>query len=206
MWSAGETVVWRGIFRGMVWHAHSMIVVQDSPRELALALLPGAGAVTPEGYADGKRADKRRWFFKDRPWKLEEYTWHTNRLLALVEPEKYFATMLFWDGESGNFRCYYFNFQLPIRRGPLGVDTLDLDLDLVVHPDLTCEWKDIDDYNTGLATGVILDEWAEAVEAAKVEILGKVERREYPLDGTWLNWLPDPAWPPPRLPAGWDRV
>lgn len=206
MWNVGETVWWRGIFRGRVWHAQSMIVVRDTPDEVALALLPGAEAVTPEGYADGKQQHKRRWYFKEKPWKVEPYTWHTNRLLCLVEPGKYYATMLFWDDASDNFLCYYINFQLPFTRRTHGIDSLDLDLDLIIHPDFRLVWKDLDDYDAAIAHGVILNEWTEAVEVAKPEILRKAEKREYPLDGTWLDWKPDPRWSLPKLPADWEEV
>ena len=206
MWKPGETVVWRGIYRGRVWHAQPMIVVRDTPGETALALLPGAQGVSPEGYADGKRADKRRWHFQDRPWELENYSWHTNRLLALVEPDNYYATMFFWDGAAGEFLSYYFNFQLPVKRTARGLDTLDLDLDLVVHPDYTWEWKDLDDYQAAIEAGVILPEWTKSIEAAKSEILRKIERREYPLDGSWRDWIPDPTWAAPKLPANWEQV
>jgi hypothetical protein len=28
--------------------------------------------------------------------------------------------------------------------------------------------------------------------------------RQPPLDLGWEHWLPDPSWPAPELPAGWD--
>lgn len=205
VWNPGDIVTWRGIFRQRVWHAHATIVVKDSPDALVLALLPGAQAVMPEGYVDGKRNGKRRWDFKDKPWKLEQYTWHTNRLLCLLEPEKYYATMYFWHGESNEFLCYYMNFQLPFRRSQNGIDTLDLELDLIIHPDLSFEWKDRDDYQQAIQRGVILEEWARGIDSASQEILRKLEKREYPLDGSWLDWKPERDCTPPKLPADWDR-
>ena len=206
MWNTGEIVMWRGIFRSRVWHAQSMIVVRDTPQEIALALLPDAEAVTPEGYANGKQQDKRRWFFKDKPWKLERHSWHTNRVLCLVEPGKYYATMLFWGAASGEFLCYYMNFQLPCRRGAHALDSLDLDLDLIIYPDFRLEWKDLDDYQSAIAHGVILSEWTQAIEADKSEIERKIAKREYPFDGRWLDWKPDPGWAPPKLPADWEDI
>jgi hypothetical protein len=30
--------------------------------------------------------------------------------------------------------------------------------------------------------------------------------REPPFDEDWSSWRPDPAWPAPELPTGWDLV
>jgi hypothetical protein len=30
--------------------------------------------------------------------------------------------------------------------------------------------------------------------------------REPPFDRDWTTWRPDPSWPVPILPEGWDRV
>ncbi|HEY2982302.1 MAG TPA: DUF402 domain-containing protein [Anaerolineales bacterium] len=160
----------------------------------------------PEGYADGKANGKRRWVFRDKPWKLEQYIWHTNRLLCVLEPDKYYSTMYFWNAESNEFLCYYVNFQLPFRRSLSGIDTLDLELDLVIQPDLSYEWKDQDDYERAIQGGVIPDEWRRGVALASQEVLRKIEQREYPLDGAWLGWTPDASWSAPKLPRGWDEV
>jgi hypothetical protein len=34
-------------------------------------------------------------------------------------------------------------------------------------------------------------------------VFDRINQRSYPLDGSWLDWLPDPGWVPPRLPDGW---
>jgi len=112
-WKPGNAVAWRGIYRNKVWHAQTVLVVKDTPEEIAMVLLPGAACVAPEGYLDGKDSTKRRWGFKDKDWELQDYLWRTNRLLILLEPEKYYSTMYFWDDDSNEFLCYYINFQLP---------------------------------------------------------------------------------------------
>jgi protein associated with RNAse G/E len=207
MWKPGEVITWRGIFRECVWHAMPTIVVKDTPQEIILALIPGTDCMVEENYAkSNKNSTKRRWDFKNKDWKLQKFTWHTNRLLFVIEPEKYYSTIYFWDHNSNEFLCYYINFQLPFRRNQCSIDTLDLDLDIVIHPDFSFEWKDMDDYQKGIETGVILTEWAREIETAKMEILDRLERREYPLDNSWLNWRPDPAWSAPKLPNGWDKI
>jgi uncharacterized protein DUF402 len=177
MWKPGDEIAWRGIYRNRIWHAQTVIVMQDTSEELVVALLPGTECIAPEGYLTGKNNGKHRWNFKDKIWESENYTWHTNRLLILLEPGKYYATMYFWHNTSNEFLCYYINFQLPFQRSHCGIDTLDLDLDLIINPDLSYEWKDIEDYHKAIDHEIILPEWTRAIDAAKKEILDKVERR-----------------------------
>src|ERR1044071_4427585 len=100
-WKPGEIIVWRGIFRSQLWNALTVIVVKDTPGEIVMTLLPGTECRTESDYPKGKEHAKRLWDFKDKPWKLEKYLWHTNRLLCIVEPEKYYSTILFWNQASG---------------------------------------------------------------------------------------------------------
>jgi protein associated with RNAse G/E len=206
MWKPGDVVAWRGISNGRVWHVQPTIVVKDSPEEIVLTLLPGTECIADENYPRGKKNGKRRWEFKNNDWKLEKYTWRRNRLLLLFEPEKYYSTIYFWNNTSHEFLCYYINFQVPFQRSQSSVDTLDLDLDLIINPDLSFEWKDEDDYRRAIEYGAISPEWIQGIEGAKQEIFERLEDRRYPLDGAWLNWSPDPKWSPPKLPQNWDKV
>ena len=174
--------------------------------EMVLTLLPGAECIAPEGYLDGKDSNKRRWTFKDKDWETQEYLWRNNRLLLLLEPEKYYSIIHFWDNESNEFLCYYINFQLPFQRSHCGIDTLDLDLDIVINPDLSWHWKDVDDYQKAIDQGIIPPKWTQQIDAAKKEIFEKLERRLYPFNGSWLNWKPDSSWSSPKLPANWDKI
>lgn len=205
-WKPGDAVTWRGVYRNRVWHAQTVIIVQDTPEEIVMTLLPGAECVAPEGYLNGKDSNRRRWNFKDKDWEKQNYLWRNNRLLLLLEPQKYYSTMYFWHDESNEFLCYYINFQLPFQRSHCGVDTLDLDLDLIINPDFSFEWKDEDDYQKAIDNGVIIPEWTQEIEMAKNEVVNKLEKRQYPYDGSWLNWMPDPNWLPPKLPENWDKT
>jgi len=206
LWKSGDVIVWRGIYRNQVWHAQPVIVVKDTPEEMCVTLLPGTECVAPEGYLDGKDSAKRRWSFKEKDWKLENYAWRSNRLLILLEPDTYYSTMFFWRADSNDFLLYYINFQLPFQRSHCGIDTLDLDLDLIIYPDFSFRWKDEDDYQKAIDHEVIMPEWTQAIEIAKNEIFNKLEKRQYPYDGSWLNWMPDPNWLPPKLPENWDKI
>ena len=206
MWKPGEVVSWRGIYRERVWHVQPTLVVKDSPEELVLTLLPETECSAEETYPTGKQNGNRRWDFKDSDWKLEKYTWRTNRLLLIFEPEKFYSTIYFWNHERNDFLCYYINFQLPFKRNNNSVDTLDLDLDLIINPDFSFEWKDEDDYQKAIDHGIIFPEWVQGIEDAKKDVFARLEVRQYPFDGKWLNWIPNPNWTPPTLPENWDKI
>jgi protein associated with RNAse G/E len=205
-WRCGEIIAWRGIYRKRIWHVQPTILVKDTPEEIDLTLLPGTECIAPEGYSLGKNSYQRRWDFKEKDWQSEKYSWRTNRLLLLMEPEKYYSTILFWNHESNEFLCYYINFQLPFQRNQFAVDTLDLDLDLIIHPDFSYEWNDREDYQKAIESDIIFPEWIEGIEVAKQDVFEKLQKRQYPFDGAWLNWMPDPGWSPPHLPENWDKI
>lgn len=106
MWKPGDIIVWRGIYRNRVWHVVTMIVVKDSPEEMVLALVPGAERMGERDNMNGKKSGSHRWDFKDKSWELEKFHWRTNRLLILLEPEKYYSTMYFWNDANNEFLCY----------------------------------------------------------------------------------------------------
>jgi len=206
MWKIGDVIAWRGIYRNRIWHVQPTILVRDSPYEVVTTLLPGTECIADENYPKGKKHSKRRWNFIEEDWKLEKYTWQTNRLLLLFAPEKFYSTIFFWNDLSNEFLSYYVNFQLPFKRNDCALDTLDLDLDLIIHPDFSYEWKDLDDYQNAIAHGVILPEWVQEIDLAASEIMDRLDQRQYPFDGSWLNWKPDTSLSPPKLPPNWDKI
>jgi protein associated with RNAse G/E len=206
MWKPGDVVLGRGVFNHRVWTAVPVIVVKDTSEEIAMTLLPGTECMTETDYAKGKKDGKRRWDFKYKDWNLAPFLWRTNRTLILLEPNRFYSIRLNWHQDNNQFVGYYVNFQLPFQRSRFGFDTLDLELDIVVQPDFSFEWKDVDDYEKGIEVGIILPEWAKEIENAKPEILGRLEKRHYPFDGSWLDWMPDPSWSPPRLPNDWNQI
>jgi len=209
-WQPGDTVALRGIYNQRVWYMQSAIVVRDESHEVALAVLPGAECMAPVGYINGKHGPNRSWdrwgdYLNDN-WVMGRYNWNTNRLLILLQPEKYYATIYFWKNDTDTFLCFYTNFQLPFRRSALGFDTFDLELDIVIEPDYEWYWKDKDDYDEGIERGIISHDWVRGIDAARQEVLEKIEQRLYPYDGSWLNWRPDPTWVPPTLSENWDKI
>jgi len=205
--AVGESCVLRGIVNNQVWLAQSVIVVKDEPQETVLLLLPGAKCAFPEGYTRWRSRETSgltRWQEARRtPIVLSELDWQTNRILIFLEPGKYYSCFLFWDHQTGQFACYYINFQLPYHRSHCGFDTLDLDLDIVIDPQYHWKWKDEDEYQAGIREGGIQDEWVQGIQQSQAEVFNRINTRSYPLDGAWVDWRPDPTWVPPQLPDGW---
>jgi protein associated with RNAse G/E len=207
MWEYGDVIAWRGIYRERIWHVQPTLLVKDSAEEVVLTLLPGAACIAEKTYPlKGKKSDRRRWYFVDHDWQLAKYTWKINKLLLIFEPQNFYSTILFWNHTNNDFLFYYVNFQLPFKRSTFAVDTLDLDLDLIIHPDLSYEWKDEEDYQQAISHGLILPEWSREIEKCTSEVFDRLEKRQYPFDGSWLDWMPDPGWQPPSLPENWDKI
>lgn len=209
-WKPGDTVALRGIYNQRVSYMQSALVVQDDPNEVALAILPGAECAAPDDYINGKHGTEKLWdrwgLYQKGSWDMLSYRWHTNRLLILLQPEKYYASYYFWRAGDNKFLCYYVNFQLPFRRSSIGFDTFDLELDIIIEPTYEWRWKDVEDYQRGIECGMLRDEWVQEINAAKPEIFEKLEKHQYPFDDSWLNWVPDPSWLPPKLPENWDKI
>ncbi len=207
LWNEGETALLRGVYDGHLTYVQSVRVIKDTPEETVLCTWPGAECMAPAGYLRGGHTTWDRWHeTTSHTLNLEKYAWHTNRFLTVLEPKKYFSTIYIWRADTGVFDCYYINFQLPFKRTPLGFDTLDLDLDIVIEPSYDWQWKDVEEYQHGIQTGGIKLEWIGEVERARKEIATRLQSRSYPLDGSWLNWTPNLNWPALKLPVNWDTI
>ena len=207
LWNKGDNVLLRGMYDNRPTYVQSLRVVKDTPKETALFIGPGAECAAPRNYIHHGHDAWDRWTETlGNTLHMEKYLWHTNRFLILLESEKFYSTIYIWNASSGEFVCYYINFQLPFLRTPLGFDTLDLDLDIVIEPSKKWKWKDEDEYKHAIHKGVIRSEWVREIEQAQGEVFARIEKNVYPLDASWLNWQPDPTGSLPYLPKNWNEV
>lgn len=210
-WEPGTPVVIRGIVHDRVWIAHSVTVVQDTSDLLVAYLTPGAACKIPQGLIgrkySGDANSGSRWDEQDGgPWQLADWQWQHRRALILMPPKKYYAVYLFWLETTGTFAGWYVNFQLPFRKTAWSIDTLDLEIDLIVNPDGSREWKDEAEYMVGVRRGSIPAGVAAKVEEARAEVIGLLSTSSPLFDRQWLGWQPDPAWHIPQLPPAWNIV
>jgi hypothetical protein len=190
----GETAVYRFIRNAKVRAAMPTRVVRDEDSLVALYLPIGAGAKWAIG--DGRPIRGQA----DLDWELRDHLWHTRNVLLLIRPGDWYSLELLWD-DGGRFTGWYVNIQEPLRRSPIGFDTDDLILDLVVQPDGSSAWKDEDE----LAEAVVLGRFSEP-EAAEVRRIGERVVASKPWPTGWEDWRPDAGWPVPTLPGDWARV
>jgi hypothetical protein len=210
VFGVGETVVRRDVYRGRVWSAQALRVIEDTDVALIAACRPGAQALWPSLYAkarsDGDRSVRMEAFdaMATGEWELVPGLWQDTELLLWKPPAAWFSVNAFYvpDRQGRRLRNWYVNFEHPTARTPDGFDTFDLAVDLVIDPDLTTiEWKDVDEYAHARRLGIVSDTVHQAVELARTQVLALLEDRAGPFADAdrWAAWRWDAAWPPPRL-------
>jgi len=199
-WSPGDAVVLREIWRGRVWEARPAIVVRNDP-ELQI-FYRGAGSVATipvDETGREMRLPRGDWRFAE--WQAE------RNVLSFVVPDTAHAVLALSDGPTGEFLGWYVNLEDPPRESDIGFDTTDHVLDVLIPPDRsTWTWKDEDELDEAVALGLFTSEQAEAFRAEGERAARTIIERRPPFDEPWEEWRPDPAWPRPQLPEGWDRV
>jgi hypothetical protein len=190
----GSTIVRRDVWRGQPKVAWGGIVVADEPELLALYM--------PEGSPLRFTSD---FFGEPHPWSSTD-RWRGHGVLQLQRPGELHAVWVFWTGADRDFAAWYVNIQEPFRRTRLGFDTQDLELDIVVAPRGSWRLKDDEKLEEWVERGRWTPEEVASIrgEAARVvELLGVGSRW---WGDEWADWCPEPDWPQPTLPAGWEHI
>jgi len=187
----GDEVVLRYITRhdGRVGMSWPYTVVRDGPELTALYIPTGATYMqwhTPPG---GTR-------------ELVGARWRRD-VLRLMFPGEAFSIWLFWEGEPRLFTTYYVNFEEPFRRTPIGFDTNDHTLDILVAPDFAWSWKDRDDFEALVASGHFSEEFGDELRASGERAVQAIESRAAPFSAGWETWMPPAEWPVPKLRPRW---
>ncbi len=181
-------LVLRDIWFDGIWRAHSARVVEERD-DLTVVWMPaGSEARLPAG-PDGTilRIPQPAWQLVEREIKREA--------IALIRPGVAHSMWLFF--ADGALENWYVNFEEPARRTAVGFDYSDWKLDLIIEPDGRRRWKDEDELEQTAALGLLDADvvWAEANRVVA----------DPPWPTGWEDWRPEPGWPAPRLPQGWDR-
>ncbi|MEM8857033.1 MAG: DUF402 domain-containing protein [Chloroflexota bacterium] len=212
--NSGEHVVHRGVYKGKVWIARPATVVVDQVDEIRLLIRPGSICKFTTGLRSRKyRTDDAepvlsRWDEqRGLNWSFYDHVWLQKRILLINRPEDYYSVQLHWDDQTDEFIYWYINFELPLTRSGYSFDTLDLEIDLIVHPDYSMEWKDLAEFEEGVAVGMITPEQVKRIENGKEEILRYIQSEAYLFsDQNLINWKPPIAWEIPQLHADWQKV
>ena len=199
-WCPGDQIVLREVWRGKVWSARPLTVVRDEPDLLVLFQPASTGWKRPVTLDGGTlRTPKEEWMLVE--------TRHPHDTLVIATPGADHSVRLFRAEGQEEFFGWYVNLEQPFARTPIGFDYMDQALDIVASPDLSeWRWKDEDELSEAMALGLISKERARELRAEGERVIEMMERRSPPFDGSWDGWRPDPAWPVPELPDGWDIV
>lgn len=134
---------------------------------------------------------------------LADDSWTDNHALMVHEPHRLGSVWLFWLAESRSFNNYYINLQAPLEPSPVGFDTADYLLDIVVQPDLSWSWKDEEEFEEALEQELISPVLLHAVRAEGRRFIREIEGRQWPFGQGLEGWRPEPEWDVPALPEDW---
>lgn len=206
-WSAGTVIVLQEVWQGKLWSARPVRVAEDGPDLMALWCPEGTPVKGPFApWRPGRVAGPE--FFVSmlthQDWLFGDFTWRTSNLM-LLRTGDWHSVWVSWSS-LGEKMGWYVNFQRPFQRIQHGTQTMDLMLDLVVGQDMTWRWKDEDEFETLVSHGLIDGEEAARVRQEAASVIKQIEANKAPFSEPWHDWRPDPSWPLPELPEGWDRL
>lgn len=196
-WAPGDVVVRREVWQGRPWLANPMYVVEDTDDVLALYVPEGS----PFGFGAGTDWPTATGL---HPYDGRE-AWVGEGSLGLHRPGDQYAVWHSWRRPERSFVCWYVNIQAPFRRTPIGIDSLDLELDLLVFPNGNVVVKDEEHVDESAALGRFSVDAAAAIHALGADLAARFGAGERWWDDRWTGWVPDrDLLVPPVLLAGWE--
>lgn len=196
-WEPGEAIVRREMLGGVPWLGWMVNVVEDSPDLLATYSPQGSPFHFPPG--DWPTADGRH------PWHGYE-GWQGQGTLMLQRPGDCYAVWHFWDGPGREFQGWYINLESPFARTEIGIDTVDLELDIVVAPDRSWSMKDVDLLWQRRHEGRFSLNEVRSILDLGDGIGRMLDAGDRWWDDGWIGWEPDPSWTVPAMPRNWEGV
>lgn len=123
--------------------------------------------------------------------------WEGDGLLIVGRPAQAHSIWLIRD--EGAFAGWYVNLEAAWQPSRYGFDTEDHTLDLWVESNGAWKWKDEHELAVAVDVGFFTPE-----QAAEFRAEGERVIAEWPFPTGWEEWQPEPAWPPPSVPADWE--
>jgi hypothetical protein len=193
-----EQLLFRFVWPWRVFSAKPVTVVERRDDRVVLWLAPGTLTKAPPGFhvsipelAAGK-------------WAHSDWEWYGGRLMIWQAGDSH-STYVSWS-DAGEFLGWYVNLETPWRQTALGFDATDHLLDIRVDVDRSWHWKDEDHLAEAVELGLFSAEQAEAFRAEGERAIERIEAWSAPFGEGWEDWRPNPAWPLPSLPEGWNRL
>ncbi len=199
-WQPGDQIVRREVWHGRAWSALPMYVVRDSIELLALYMPVG----TPIGFGGGPWPTANgRHGWDDGP----DTVWLDHDVLQLHRPGDPYSAWILSPGADREDLGWYLNLQRPFRRTPIGIDTLDHELDVVINEEGDWRYKDVEELHASVELGRFTSAEVADIEALGDRLTTIIEAGVQWWDDRWKNWSPQPEWSAPlSLPADWDDM
>jgi hypothetical protein len=198
-WSPGDPIVLRGVGFRRLWWAMPAIVVQDVPSLIALYWQAGTH------WKDQSKHATAQDLLASDDADIVDHIWTETDVLMLAAPEESHAVWVMWEQGHTKLCCWYINLETPLLRTPIGFDTMDHELDIVISPDRSAwRWKDEDAFRELVAAGIFSVEEARAIRAEGERVIQQMEAGAPPFCDGWEKWLPPIEWTVPALPPDWD--
>jgi Protein of unknown function (DUF402) len=197
-WERGRPVVVRSRPDGDVGYTFPAIVVKDAPE--LIALFQSAGTVCKQ--RGGERGGPRGRNLVSWDGTHNDVVFHGAAIHVHVPGDEFWVIRT-WDGTG--YVGWYINLASPWRRTQLGFDTDDRTLDIDVADDRSrWSWKDEDELAWRVEQGRLSAREADAIRRHGEDAVTRMYARTLPFVDDWSSLEPDPQWPLPVLPAGWD--
>lgn len=202
----GDTIVQRGLHRdGRIHSADSVRVVSDDNCGLLTWLARGSQVIRRTNLT-GQSVRKLPVGEQLRVPKIHVLSSSMDRDVLWLNPQQS-PYAIAWGFVDGEFEGWYINLQSPARRWWGGIDIHDQALDVLVAADRTWKWKDEDEFAERTGHPLFWDEADAATIRGEAErLIALAEAGQFPFDGTWCNFRPDPSWGPTELPWWWDQL
>jgi hypothetical protein len=204
-WTVQAQIVLREVWRGKVWTARPVTVVQDGPELIALYVQTDTRWKLPRTL-DGSK-ELLPCLLPGGDWQLADVTWTPGDTLFLIIPGEAHAVHVMWGREDRKFKGWYINLQQPLRRTALGFDYMDQVLDIVAEPDLsTWHWKDEAEFLQAQEMGLFSPQQAAQIRAEGERVIERMRTKAFPFNSGWEKWQPPAEWSIPSLPDGWTEL
>jgi hypothetical protein len=200
-WKAGETILMRGVWRRKLWFAIPVTIVQDTDDLIAVYWQANTPNKIP-----AKRTTYQE-LLADEQIALIDSKWVRTDVLMLCRPGSAHGILVMWETKHVRFNCWYVNLQQPLCRTPLGFDTMDQFLDIVITPDLSSwYWKDEDEFSEAVAHGVYSLAEAKAIREEGEQVVKTIKEDNSLFLQGWEKWRPPGDWQIPEIPVNWNDL